>query len=169
MAIIIPHRARPKMYTMKEFRLRPFQLKEQMVAQLQPIVLVIQRLYFMAKKVVGGKLSKRIQTIPLSSEKWALLNLQWSICSTRTSNQIIGSPVRSTGDTDSPQQHPEAFMLVCGSCNRAKFWSLRNTAPIWLIQRSSCMYKLLHLEANPVTYQHVATQNVRRTNLIWGR
>jgi len=73
-------------------------------------------------------------------------------------------PYEIGGDIGDPEQHPEEFMLVCGSCNRAKSWSCEH-CPNWLIKDlavcGNCYW------ANPLAYQHVATKNVRRTEITW--
>ncbi|MEZ4730864.1 MAG: hypothetical protein R3E79_27390 [Caldilineaceae bacterium] len=73
-------------------------------------------------------------------------------------------PYEIGGDTDEPDQHPEKFMLVCGSCNRVKSWSCEH-CPNWLAKDhtvcTNCYW------ANPLVYQHVATKHVRRAEIIW--
>lgn len=56
------------------------------------------------------------------------------------------------------------FMLVCGSCNRAKSWSCENcpnrsTKKIETCQ--TCSW------ASPTNYTHVATEAKRRLDLVW--
>jgi hypothetical protein len=56
------------------------------------------------------------------------------------------------------------FMLVCGSCNRAKSWSCEH-CPNWtakvLATCGSCLW------ASPLAYAHVATDNKRRLDVVW--
>jgi hypothetical protein len=73
-------------------------------------------------------------------------------------------PYEIDGDVDEPEKHTEAFMLVCGSCNRAKSWSCEH-CPNWSAKDrtvcGSCYW------ATPLAYEHVATKNVRRTEITW--
>ena len=55
-------------------------------------------------------------------------------------------------------------MLVCGPCNRAKSWSCEH-CPNWLPKEhpvcENCYW------ATPLAYQHVATKNIRHTEIVW--
>lgn len=73
-------------------------------------------------------------------------------------------PYEIGGDLDEPEMHSEEFMLVCGSCNRAKSWSCERCTNWAARDRVVC--KLCYW-ANPLAYEHVATQNVRRTEITW--
>lgn len=71
-------------------------------------------------------------------------------------------PYEVAGDADAPD--PDDFMLVCGSCNRAKSWSCEH-CPNWIAKESdicaSCMW------ASPDAYKHVATEPRRRLDVTW--
>lgn len=56
------------------------------------------------------------------------------------------------------------FMLLCGSCNRAKSWSCEH-CPNWET-RSSDMCRTCYW-ANPEDYQHIATITVRRLDILF--
>lgn len=62
-------------------------------------------------------------------------------------------------------QRKEAFMLLCSSCNRAKSWSCEHCENFLVDQDpqtcQTCYW------ANPLEYSHVATENVRRVELVW--
>ena len=55
-------------------------------------------------------------------------------------------------------------MLVCGSCNRAKSWSCEN-CPNWTTRNpvvcETCLW------ASPEEYQHIATEERRRLDIVW--
>lgn len=56
------------------------------------------------------------------------------------------------------------FMLVCGSCNRAKSWSCEhcpNRTAKHIETCESCLW------ASPAEYTHVATEQKRRLDLVW--
>jgi hypothetical protein len=61
--------------------------------------------------------------------------------------------------------NPENFMLVCGSCNRAKSWSCEHCAN-WQSGKSSLVCMKCYW-ANPENYVHVALREVRRTDILW--
>jgi hypothetical protein len=61
--------------------------------------------------------------------------------------------------------NPENFMLVCGSCNRAKSWSCGHCAN-WQSGKSSQVCMKCYW-ANPESYVHVALREVRRTDILW--
>lgn len=61
--------------------------------------------------------------------------------------------------------NPDDFMLVCGTCNRAKSWSCEHCAN-WLSGKlvqvcSKCYW------GNPENYVHVALKEIRRTDILW--
>lgn len=59
----------------------------------------------------------------------------------------------------------KGYMLVCGSCNRAKSWSCER-CPNGLVGKDPKVCALCYW-ANPLTYTHVATQDIRRLDLTW--
>ena len=65
---------------------------------------------------------------------------------------------------DSRGLDPAVFMLVCGSCNRAKSWSCEN-CPNWTTRNpvvcETCLW------ASPEEYQHIATEERRRLDIVW--
>ncbi len=72
-------------------------------------------------------------------------------------------PYEVGGDPD--EEAPESFMLVCGSCNRAKSWSCEQ-CPNWLRDKNaetcrSCFW------ASPDDYTHIATEARRRLDISW--
>lgn len=73
-------------------------------------------------------------------------------------------PYEISGDVTEPEKQPEAFMLVCGPCNRAKSWSCEH-CPNWTAKDQSvcgnCYWSY------PLAYQHVAMKYVRRTEITW--
>lgn len=73
-------------------------------------------------------------------------------------------PYEIAGDGDYFGEETDGFMLVCGSCNRAKSWSCEQ-CPNWHEKSryvcGNCYW------AYPTRYEHVATRNVRRTDIIW--
>lgn len=60
---------------------------------------------------------------------------------------------------------PEDFMLICGSCNRAKSWSCEHCAN-WQSGKLPQVCQLCYW-ANPENYVHIALKEVRRTDILW--
>jgi len=63
---------------------------------------------------------------------------------------------------DPATQHPEAYMLLCGSCNRAKSWSCAN----WLQEKNPQICRSCYW-SNPESYKHIALQAIRRLDVVW--
>jgi hypothetical protein len=73
-------------------------------------------------------------------------------------------PYEVAGDTQE-ELNPEHFMLVCGSCNRAKSWSCEHCEN-WLKEKSSSVCLRCYW-ASPESYVHIALREIRRTDIIW--
>ena len=61
--------------------------------------------------------------------------------------------------------NPENFMLLCGSCNRAKSWSCEHCEN-WINEKfpkvcMSCYW------ANPENYVHISLREIRRADIVW--
>lgn len=73
-------------------------------------------------------------------------------------------PYEIAGDVEFSTENTSAYMLLCGSCNRAKSWTCEQ-CPNWQKQDlgvcRSCYW------AQPTAYSHVATQDVRRAEIVW--
>ena len=64
-----------------------------------------------------------------------------------------------------PERVLEEYMLLCGSCNRAKSWSCEH-CPNWTEEKDpdlchSCYW------GNPDSYQHIALRAIRRLDIVW--
>lgn len=57
------------------------------------------------------------------------------------------------------------YMLVCGSCNRAKSWSCEH-CPNGLVTKDPKVCAVCYW-ASPLKYTHVATLDIRRLDLTW--
>ncbi len=60
---------------------------------------------------------------------------------------------------------PEHFMLVCGSCNRAKSWSCEHCENGLNAKSSSVCLKCYW--ANPKNHVHIALREIRRADIVW--
>jgi polyhydroxyalkanoate synthesis regulator phasin len=73
-------------------------------------------------------------------------------------------PFEIGGDTEKLSTDPDDYMLLSASANRAKSWSCEN-CPNWEDKKpevcKGCYW------AFPEDYQHVATKEIRRLDIIW--
>lgn len=74
-------------------------------------------------------------------------------------------PYEVAGDDPNYDRAVEEYMLLCGSCNRAKSWScehclnwkeIKNPGLCW-----TCYW------AQPGSYKHIALQPIRRLDVVW--
>lgn len=91
-----------------------------------------------------------------------------AICSGRFEHRYLQVdhriPYEVAGDVQE-ELNPDNFMLLCGSCNRAKSWSCEHCEN-WIHEKSpniclNCYW------ANPESYVHVALREIRRTDIVW--
>ena len=66
---------------------------------------------------------------------------------------------------ESEAENPDAFMLVCGSCNRTKSWACEHCLN-WQKNKIIPVCKSCYW-ANPTEHTHVATVDVRRADIVW--
>jgi hypothetical protein len=57
------------------------------------------------------------------------------------------------------------FMLLCGSCNRAKSWSCENCENWKIVKNLDTCSKCYW--SNPTDYSHIALKDIRRLDLQW--
>lgn len=72
-------------------------------------------------------------------------------------------PYEISGDTE--DRTTENFMLVCGSCNRAKSWSCEQCEN-WIQRKDQSICKRCYW-GMPTNYTHIAMKEVRRLDLQW--
>lgn len=74
-------------------------------------------------------------------------------------------PYEVAGDAPGDERSTEEYMLLCGSCNRAKSWSCEHcTNWIELKQPELC---LSCYWAHPQAYKHIALRPIRRLDVVW--
>lgn len=73
-------------------------------------------------------------------------------------------PYEVSGD-EKGDPDPAAFMLICGSCNRAKSWSCEHCRN-WTTDRVPKVCKTCYW-ASPEKYAHIALRLVRRLDVVW--
>jgi 5-methylcytosine-specific restriction endonuclease McrA len=74
-------------------------------------------------------------------------------------------PYEVAGDKRDAQWNAQDFMLLCGSCNRAKSWSCEHCAN-WLNDKLPHVCLTCYW-ANPTDYLHIALREVRRLDILW--
>jgi hypothetical protein len=92
---------------------------------------------------------------------------QCAICSGRFEARLLQIdhriPYEVAGDT-SPHD-TMSYMLVCGSCNRAKSWSCEHCENS--INLKNPMLCQTCYWANPADHEHVALRKIRRVDIVW--
>ena len=73
-------------------------------------------------------------------------------------------PYEVSGDVKG-EPDPADFMLICGSCNRAKSWSCEHCRN-WTTDHLPRVCKTCYW-ANPEKYAHIALRVVRRLDVLW--
>jgi len=74
-------------------------------------------------------------------------------------------PYLVAGDGAAASRDANDYMLVCGSCNRAKSWSCEH-CPNGLVSKNPKVCAVCYW-ASPLKYTHVATLDIRRLDLTW--
>jgi hypothetical protein len=74
-------------------------------------------------------------------------------------------PYEIDGDFKDPQNHSKEYMLLCGSCNRAKSWSCEH-CPNWLNTKDPSICQSCYW-ASPESYKHIGLRRIRRLDLVW--
>lgn len=74
-------------------------------------------------------------------------------------------PYEIFGDNDAENRDINHYMLLCGSCNRAKSWSCEHCTN-WLKNKDPKICKSCYW-VNPEDYKHIAMQDIRRVDIIW--
>ena len=75
------------------------------------------------------------------------------------------TPYEVSGEQEPLDRNLQDYMLVCGSCNRAKSWSCEH-CPNWKIEKSPQICANCYW-ASPEDYVHIALREVRRTDIFW--
>lgn len=76
-------------------------------------------------------------------------------------------PFEVAGDNDNSMDDPSAYMLLCGSANRAKSWSCEHCEN-WLNLKDKDICRKCYW-AFPENYTHVAMLEIRRLDILWQR
>ncbi len=74
-------------------------------------------------------------------------------------------PYRIAGDVDAQDRDAEDYMLLCGSCNRAKSWSCEHCQNL-LTRKDERICRHCYW-GSPEDYDHVALRPIRRLLVSW--
>lgn len=122
------------------------------------------------KNVRGGKLSGR-KVWPKGLKKKLLADCEsrCAICHERYEPRYLQIdhrvPYELAGETQREGDSTEPFMLLCGTCNRAKSWSCEH-CPNWSEGREPAICQACYW-ASPEQYAHIALRQVRRLDVVW--
>lgn len=104
----------------------------------------------------------------LKSELYAASEGKCAICSGTFQARYLQIdhciPYEIAGDEDS-EWRVDDFMLLCGSCNRAKSWSCEHCGN-WQNEKLASVCLTCYW-ANPKDYMHIALREIRRLDIIW--
>lgn len=92
---------------------------------------------------------------------------QCAICSTPYEERYLQIdhrvPYEIAGDTT--ERNPNDYMLICGSCNRAKSWSCERCDNFQSIKDPTLCTRCYW--ALPLDYDHIALRTIRRLDITW--
>jgi len=74
-------------------------------------------------------------------------------------------PYEIAGERRDPAKPERSFMLLCGSCNRAKSWSCEHCGNWGSKGRAGICARCYW--SNPLSYSHIALRPVRRADIQW--
>ena len=74
-------------------------------------------------------------------------------------------PYEISGDIEDFERNIKEYMLLCGSCNRAKSWSCEHCSN-WCDTKLSKICNSCYW-AEPLNYSHIALKEIRRTDIQW--
>ncbi len=74
-------------------------------------------------------------------------------------------PYEINGDIQEDKEKDQQYMLLCGSCNRAKSWSCEHCSN-WINEKYSELCQTCYW-AKPDDYMHIALREVRRLDILW--
>jgi len=121
-------------------------------------------------KIQKGRLAGR-KAFPkkLKDELYELSDGECAVCSGDFESRYLQIdhriPYEVAGDEANLEWKTKEYMLLCGSCNRAKSWSCEHCAN-WLNDRSPQVCSTCYW-ANPENYVHIALREVRRVDILW--
>jgi hypothetical protein len=121
-----------------------------------------------AKDIAAGRTGRRAFPKVFKDELVARYGEQCALCGWKFPARALQIdhrvPYEVAGDGESLLD-VEAYMLVCGSCNRAKSWSCEH-CPNWTTGKNAATCQRC-LWGSPEDYEHVATEQRRTLSIAW--
>ncbi len=115
---------------------------------------------------LGGR---KIFSKEFKQELIELLGCRCSICLESYEDRYLQVdhrvPYEVSGDESSTNREVEHYMLLCGSCNRAKSWSCEHCVN-WMEVKKPKICDACYW-AKPDSYKHVALREIRRLDVMW--
>jgi hypothetical protein len=120
------------------------------------------------QKAVRGRIGgRKIFSKAFKDELIAKLGSRCSICLTEYEERYLQIdhriPYEVSGDVE--DRNSDSFLLLCGSCNRAKSWSCEHCQN-WIADKNPDLCLNCYW-GNPVTYSHIALRPFRRMDVSW--
>ncbi len=120
--------------------------------------------------IIGGRLGGRKTFSKKLKEALLTQNdFRCSVCLARYEGRYLQIdhrvPYEVGGDPPGGKHNPTEYMLLCGSCNRAKSWSCEHCSN-WLETKALTLCRTCYW-ANPSDYKHVALKALRRLDITW--
>jgi len=98
-----------------------------------------------------------------------VMGCRCSICLTKYEERYLQVdhrvPYEVSGDAGATTRRVAGYLLLCGSCNRAKSWSCEHCVN-WTERKSKAVCRNCYW-ANPESYKHVALRMERRLDVAW--
>ncbi|MCL6097564.1 MAG: HNH endonuclease [Bacteroidetes bacterium] len=121
-------------------------------------------------KIKKGKLhGRQVFSKGLKDKLYYEFSGNCSICNGHFENRYLQVdhrvPYEISGDPIDVEQDQKDFMLLCGSCNRAKSWSCKHCEN-WIKKKSSKICLTCYW-GDPRNYFHIALQEIRRLDVQW--
>lgn len=115
---------------------------------------------------LGGRL---VFSKKLKADLYAKQNGRCAICFQEYADRYLQVdhrvPYEVAGDSVADQSHRDAFMLICGSCQRGKSWTCEHCENWQKVKdREICMSCYWGV---PEGYTHLAMQEIRREVVTW--
>jgi hypothetical protein len=98
-----------------------------------------------------------------------LLGCRCSICLEKYEDRYLQvdhrTPYEVSGDSGPSKRRAIDYMLLCGSCNRAKSWSCEHCLN-WIGGKDLEVCGVCYWAA-PESYAHIAMKDIRRLDVVW--
>jgi len=117
-----------------------------------------------ADRLGGRKLISKEFKVTLYEQGEGRCRICWTHYEERYLQVDHRVPYEISGESESIEREPNDYMLLCGSCNRAKSWSCEN-CPNWN-EGSPEVCKRCYW-AYPDEYTHIALSEIRRADIVW--